>query len=62
MDFSGLSDWSQLSQLRVGKLMSSDLDETGTTVLEMVKCGANLVLDRKVDFSKNFVHRPRGAI
>ena len=38
--------------------MSSDLDETGTSVLEMVKCGANLVSDIKVDFSQNFVHGP----
>jgi len=41
-----------ISQLIVLNSMLSDLDETGTTVLEIVKCGANLVSDRKVVFSQ----------
>ena len=32
----------------------SDLDENGTIVLEMVKCGANLVSDEKVEFSRKW--------
>ena len=32
--------------------MSSDLDESGITVLEILKSGANLLSDRKVDFSQ----------
>ena len=32
----------------------SDLDENGTIVLEMVKCGANLVSDQKDDFSRKW--------
>ena len=31
--------------------MSSDLDESGITVLEILKSGANLLSDQKVDFS-----------
>ena len=46
-----------ISQLIVRNSMLSDLDETGTTVLEMVKCGANLVPDQKVDISQKFVRR-----
>ena len=30
--------------------MSSDLDESGITVLEILKSGANLLSDQKVDF------------
>ena len=32
--------------------MSSDLDESGITVLEILKSGANLLSDQKVDFSQ----------
>ena len=42
-----------ISQLIVKSSMLSNLDETGTTVLEMAKCGENLVSDQKVDFSQN---------
>ena len=44
--------------------MLSDLDETGTTVLEMVKsqCGANLVSDQKVEVSQKFVHHLKREI
>ena len=34
--------------------MSSDLDESGITVLEILKSGANLLSDQKVDFSQNW--------
>jgi hypothetical protein len=34
--------------------MCSDFDETITNRLEMVKSGANLVSDQKVDFSQNW--------
>ena len=32
--------------------MSSDLDESGIAVLEILKSGANLLSDQKVDFSQ----------
>ena len=32
--------------------MSSDLDESGITVLGILKSGANLLSDQKVDFSQ----------
>ena len=32
--------------------MLSDLDESGITVLEILKSGANLLSDQKVDFSQ----------
>ena len=35
--------------------MSSDLDESGITVLEILKSGANLLSDQKVDFSSKTV-------
>ena len=35
--------------------MLSDLDESGTTVLEILKSGANLLSDQKVDFSSKTV-------
>ena len=41
------------------KFFISDLNGSGTIVSEMVKCGANLVLEWKVDFPKKFVHGPK---
>ena len=32
--------------------MSSDLDESGITVLEILKSGVNLLSDQKVEFSQ----------
>ena len=42
----------RISQLNRDFFVST-LDENGTIVLEMVKCGANPVSDQKVDFSRN---------
>ena len=43
-----------ISLIDARNFFGSDLDRSRTTVLEMVKCGANLVLDQKVDFSQNW--------
>ena len=37
--------------------MVSDSADFGTIVLEIIKCGANLVSDTKVDFLTNLVGR-----
>ena len=51
-----------ISLTDVQKISISDLNGSGTTVSEMVKCGANLVLEWKVDFSQKFVHHPKQEI
>ena len=43
-----------ISLIDAHSFFGSDLDRSRTTVLEMVKCGANLVSDQKVDFSRNW--------
>ena len=49
-----------ISLIDARNFFGSDLDRSRTTVLEMVKCGANLVLDRKVDFSQKLCTAPDG--
>ena len=44
----------QISSINGGNFTCSDLDENGTVVLEMVKCGANLVSDQKVDITRKW--------
>ena len=51
-----------ISLTDVQKISISDLNRSGTIVSEMVKCGANLVLEWKVDFSQKFVHHPKQEI
>ena len=51
-----------ISLIDVQKIFISDLNRSGTIVSEMVKCGANLVLEWKVDFSQKVVHRPKQEI
>ena len=51
-----------ISLIDVQKFFVSDLNGSGTIVSEMVKCGANLVLEWKVDFSEKFAHHPRDPI
>ena len=51
-----------ISLIDVQKIFISDLNGSGTIVSEMVKCGANLVLEWKVDLSEKFAHRPTQEI
>ena len=51
-----------ISLTDVQKISISDLNRSGTIVSEMVKCGANLVLEWKVEFSQKFVHHPKQQI
>ena len=45
---------STIPLIKSWNIFVSNHAENGTIVLEMVKCGANLVSDQKVDFSRNW--------
>ena len=54
MNFHDIYQNSQSFSIDDENFMFLDLDEKHTIVPEIVKCGANLVSDQKVDFSRKW--------